>query len=110
MPINIKSSIRSYPDILLVVEIRDRETAELGIEAALTGHQVLSTIHTTWPAQIVIRLMQLGVPKFYVAETLKAACGQRLAKKLCRQCKEPQGLDAEAVDQLGLPAVFIGHE
>ena len=45
---------------------------------------MLSTIHTTWPAQIVVRLVQLGVPKFYVAETLKAACGQRLAKKLCK--------------------------
>ncbi|MBW0000344.1 MAG: Flp pilus assembly complex ATPase component TadA [Verrucomicrobia bacterium] len=109
-PQYIKSGMRSDPDILLVGEIRDRETAELGIEAALTGHQVLSTIHTTWPAQIIIRLMQLGVPKFYVAETLKAACGQRLAKKLCRHCKEAQRLDTEMVDQLGLPDVFDGHE
>ncbi len=83
-PLYIRSGMRSDPDILLVGEIRDKETAELAIEAALTGHQVLSTIHTTWPAQIVVRLVQLGVPKFYVAETLKAACGQRLAKKLCK--------------------------
>jgi type II secretory ATPase GspE/PulE/Tfp pilus assembly ATPase PilB-like protein len=86
-PLYIRSGMRSDPDILLVGEIRDKETAELAIEAALTGHQVLSTIHTTWPAQIVVRLVQLGVPKFYVAETLKAACGQRLAKKLCKHCK-----------------------
>jgi type II secretory ATPase GspE/PulE/Tfp pilus assembly ATPase PilB-like protein len=109
-PLYIKAGMRSDPDILLVGEIRDRETAELGIEAALTGHQVLSTIHTTWPAQIVIRLIQLGVPKFYVAETLKAACGQRLARTLCRHCREAQRLDAEMVDQLGLPDVFAGHE
>jgi type II secretory ATPase GspE/PulE/Tfp pilus assembly ATPase PilB-like protein len=105
-PQYIRSGMRSDPDILLVGEIRDRETAELGIEAALTGHQVLSTIHTTWPAQIVVRLMQLGVPKFYVAETLKAACGQRLAKKLCKYCKEPMLLTEQMVDELGLPDVF----
>jgi type II secretory ATPase GspE/PulE/Tfp pilus assembly ATPase PilB-like protein len=108
-PLFIRSGMRSDPDILLVGEIRDRETAELGIEAALTGHQVLSTIHTTWPAQIIIRLMQLGVPKFYVAETLKAACGQRLAKKLCKYCKEPMLLTDQMVDELGLPDVFCGH-
>jgi type II secretory ATPase GspE/PulE/Tfp pilus assembly ATPase PilB-like protein len=108
-PLYIRSGMRSDPDILLVGEIRDRETAELGIEAALTGHQVLSTIHTTWPAQIIIRLVQLGVPKFYVAETLKAACGQRLAKKLCGFCKEPMLLTDQIVDELGLPDVFCGH-
>jgi type II secretory ATPase GspE/PulE/Tfp pilus assembly ATPase PilB-like protein len=108
-PLYIRSGMRSDPDILLVGEIRDRETAELGIEAALTGHQVLSTIHTTWPAQIIIRLVQLGVPKFYVAETLKAACGQRLAKKLCKYCKEPMLLTDEMVDELGLPDVFSNH-
>lgn len=108
-PLYIRSGMRSDPDILLVGEIRDRETAELGIEAALTGHQVLSTIHTTWPAQIIIRLVQLGVPKFYVAETLKAACGQRLAKKLCGFCKEPMLLTDQMVDELGLPDVFCGH-
>ena len=108
-PLYIRSGMRSDPDILLVGEIRDRETAELAIEAALTGHQVLSTIHTTWPAQIIIRLVQLGVPKFYVAETLKAACGQRLAKKLCGFCKEPMLLTDQIVDELGLPDVFCGH-
>jgi type II secretory ATPase GspE/PulE/Tfp pilus assembly ATPase PilB-like protein len=108
-PLYIRSGMRSDPDILLVGEIRDRETAELGIEAALTGHQVLSTIHTTWPAQIIIRLVQLGVPKFYVAETLKAACGQRLTKKLCQYCKEPMLLTDQMVDELGLPDVFCGH-
>jgi type II secretory ATPase GspE/PulE/Tfp pilus assembly ATPase PilB-like protein len=108
-PLYIRSGMRSDPDILLVGEIRDRETAELGIEAALTGHQVLSTIHTTWPAQIIIRLVQLGVPKFYVAETLKAACGQRLAKKLCKYCKEPMLLTDQMVDELGLPDVFSNH-
>jgi type II secretory ATPase GspE/PulE/Tfp pilus assembly ATPase PilB-like protein len=108
-PLYIRSGMRSDPDILLVGEIRDKETAELAIEAALTGHQVLSTIHTTWPAQIVVRLVQLGVPKFYVAETLKAACGQRLAKKLCKSCKEPMTITDALVDELGLPDVFSGH-
>jgi type II secretory ATPase GspE/PulE/Tfp pilus assembly ATPase PilB-like protein len=105
-PAYIRSGMRSDPDILLVGEIRDHETAELAIEAALTGHQVLSTIHTTWPAQIIIRLMQLGVSKFYVAETLKAACGQRLAKKLCKHCREQFLLTEQMVDELGLPGVF----
>ncbi len=108
-PLYIRSGMRSDPDILLVGEIRDKETAELAIEAALTGHQVLSTIHTTWPAQIVVRLVQLGVPKFYVAETLKAACGQRLAKKLCKNCKEPMLLTDAIVDELGLPDIFCNR-
>jgi type II secretory ATPase GspE/PulE/Tfp pilus assembly ATPase PilB-like protein len=108
-PLYIRSGMRSDPDILLVGEIRDKETAELAIEAALTGHQVLSTIHTTWPAQIVVRLIQLGVPKFFVVETLKAACGQRLAKKLCKHCKEPMNLTDLLVDELGLPEVFCGR-
>jgi type IV pilus assembly protein PilB len=108
-PAYIRSGMRSDPDILLVGEIRDHETAELAIEAALTGHQVLSTIHTTWPAQIIIRLMQLGISKFYVAETLKAACGQRLAKKLCKHCREQFLLIEQMVDELGLPGVFSGR-
>ena len=109
IPLYIRSGMRSDPDILMVGEIRDRETADLAIEAALTGHQVLSTIHTTWPAQIVIRLVQLGVPKFYVAETLKAACGQRLIKKLCKECKEAMLLTDQFVDDMGLPDIFCGH-
>ena len=108
-PLYIRSGMRSDPDILLVGEIRDKETAELAIEAALTGHQVLSTIHTTWPAQIVVRLVQLGVAKFFVAETLKAACGQRLAKKLCKHCKEPMIMTDALVDELGLPDAFCGR-
>ena len=102
--------MRFDPDILLVGEIRDKDTAELAIEAALTGHQVLSTIHTTWPAQIVVRLVQLGVPKFYVAETLKAACGQRLAKKLCKSCKEPMVLTDAMVDELGFLRCVLGPD
>jgi type II secretory ATPase GspE/PulE/Tfp pilus assembly ATPase PilB-like protein len=84
----ISSFMRSDPDIILMGEVRDRESAELAIEAAVTGHKVLTTIHTPRASQIIERFEQLGIERWKIAQTLKAACAQRLVKLLCPYCKE----------------------
>jgi type II secretory ATPase GspE/PulE/Tfp pilus assembly ATPase PilB-like protein len=84
----IASFMRSDPDIILMGEVRDIESAELAIEAAVTGHKVLTTIHTPRASQIIERFEQLGVERWKIAQTLKAACAQRLVKILCPYCKE----------------------
>lgn len=85
----IASFMRSDPDIILMGEVRDIESAELAIEAAVTGHKVLTTIHTARASQIIERFEQLGMERWKIAQTLKAACAQRLVKLLCPYCKEP---------------------
>ena len=85
----IASFMRSDPDIILMGEVRDFESAELAIEAAVTGHKVLTTIHTPRASQIIERFEQLGIERWKIAQTLKAACAQRLVKLLCPYCKEP---------------------
>jgi len=86
----IASFMRSDPDIILMGEVRDIESAELAIEAAVTGHKVLTTIHTPRASQIIERFEQLGIERWKIAQTLKAACAQRLVKLLCPYCKEPK--------------------
>lgn len=85
----IASFMRSDPDIILMGEVRDLDSAELAIEAAVTGHKVLTTIHTPRASQIIERFEQLGIERWKIAQTLKAACAQRLVKLLCPYCKEP---------------------
>lgn len=83
----IASFMRSDPDIILMGEVRDLDSAELAIEAAITGHKVLTTIHTPRASQIIERFEQLGIERWKIAQTLKAACAQRLLKLLCPYCK-----------------------
>ncbi len=85
----LRSILRSDPDIVLVGEIRDKETATIAIEAALTGHLVLSTLHTNDAASTPTRLVEMGVEPFLVATALDAIVAQRLARRLCEKCKEP---------------------
>ena len=85
----LKSIVRQDPDIILVGEIRDAETAEIAIQAALTGHLVLSTIHTNSASGTIPRLLALGAKPFLVAPALNAMIGQRLVRKLCEACKQP---------------------
>jgi type IV pilus assembly protein PilB len=85
----LRSILRSDPDILLVGEIRDRETAVIAIEAALTGHLVLSTLHTNDAASTPQRLVEMGVEPFLVASALDCIVAQRLARRLCDRCKQP---------------------
>ncbi len=86
----ISSFMRSDPDIILMGEVRDYDSAELAIEAAVTGHKVLTTIHTPRASQIIERFEQLGIERWKIAQTLKAACAQRLIKMLCPYCKMEQ--------------------
>src|SRR5947209_10271070 len=92
----LRSILRSDPDIVLVGEIRDRETATIAIEAALTGHLVLSTVHTNDAASTPSRLVEMGVEPFLVGSSLDCIVAQRLARKLCLKCREPyEPTDAE---------------
>ncbi len=92
----LRSILRADPDIILVGEIRDKETAIIGIEAALTGHLVLSTLHTNDAASTPMRLVEMGVEPFLVTSALDAVVAQRLARKLCDKCREPyQPTEAE---------------
>ncbi len=89
----LRSVLRQDPDVVMVGEIRDRETAEIAIQAALTGHLVLSTLHTESAAAAVPRLVDMGVDPFLVAATLRAAVAQRLVRRLCTACRVPRAVD-----------------
>lgn len=84
----MRSFLRLDPDVIMVGEIRDQETAHIALEAAMTGHLVFSTIHTNDAASALERLIQMGLPTFMVANTMKAVLAQRLARRLCKECKE----------------------
>lgn len=85
----LRSILRSDPDVVLLGEIRDHETAQIAIEAALTGHLVLSTLHTNDAPSAVTRLVEMGIEPFLVGSALDCVVAQRLARKLCDKCKEP---------------------
>jgi type IV pilus assembly protein PilB len=86
---SLRSFLRQDPDIILVGEIRDRETADVAVEAAMTGHLLLSTLHTNDAASAVVRLIEMGVEPFLVSSTLMMVCAQRLVRRLCLRCREP---------------------
>ena len=85
----LRSILRSDPDVVLLGEIRDHETAQIAIEAALTGHLVLSTLHTNDAPSAITRLIEMGIEPFLVGSALDAVVAQRLARRLCEKCKEP---------------------
>ena len=85
----LRSILRQDPDVLMIGEIRDKETATIAIEAALTGHQVLSTLHTNNAPATITRLMEMGVPEYLIASTLASVSAQRLVRNLCPNCSEP---------------------
>jgi type IV pilus assembly protein PilB len=104
----LRSILRSDPDVILVGEIRDRETAIIAVEAALTGHLVLSTLHTNDAASTPLRMVEMGVEPFLVTSSLDCVVAQRLARKLCDRCKEPyQPSEAELV-QAHWPTETLG--
>ena len=98
----LRSVLRQDPDVILVGEIRDRETAGIAVQAALTGHLMLSTLHTTGAPETLPRLMEMGVEPYYIREVVKVIIAQRLARKLCPRCKEKYTPDSELLSQLGL--------
>jgi type IV pilus assembly protein PilB len=105
----LRSFLRQDPDIIMVGEIRDLETAEIAIKAAQTGHLVLSTLHTNSAPETLTRLLNMGVPAFNVATSVSLIIAQRLARKLCSICKKPatdipaEILTEEGFDDIGIP-------
>jgi len=96
----LRSILRQDPDIILIGEIRDSETARIAIESALTGHLVFSTIHTNDSASIPTRLIDMGIEPFLVASSLIGATAQRLIRKVCNYCKKPYRPDSEVLQNL----------
>ncbi|MCG3202304.1 MAG: Type II secretion system protein E [Gammaproteobacteria bacterium] len=93
----LKAFLRQDPDVILVGEIRDLETASIAVKAAQTGHMVMSTLHTNDGPQTLTRLMDMGVPPFAVATTINLIIAQRLTRKLCTNCKRPVEIPADAL-------------
>jgi len=105
----LRSVLRQDPDIVLVGEIRDGETADIAVKAALTGHLVLSTLHTNDASGVIARLIDMGVPPFLLASSLILAQAQRLFRKLCPICKKPCDIDPEILRANSIdPALFEG--
>ena len=102
----LRSMMRADPDVIMVGEIRDRETATTAIESSLTGHLILSTLHTNDAPTAVTRLVEMGIEPFLVASSITCVVAQRLARALCEACKEPVTLTAEALRENG----FDVHE
>jgi len=98
----LRSILRQDPNIVLIGEIRDGETAQIAIEAALTGHLVLSTLHTNDAPSVATRLIDMGIEPFLIASSLIGATAQRLARKICPECKQPYVPPASALEGLGL--------
>ena len=99
----LRSILRSDPDIVLLGEIRDKETAHIAIEAALTGHLVLSTLHTNDAPSAIVRLTEMGIEPFLVGSALDCVLAQRLARKLCGKCKQAYVPTREAMGEMRFP-------
>lgn len=99
----LRSFLRQDPNIVLVGEIRDFETAEIAIKAALTGHMVLSTLHTNDTASTISRLVNMGIEPFLVATSVNLIQAQRLIRRICTECKEKQDIPVEAIMEIGFP-------
>jgi len=97
----LRSFLRQDPDVILVGETRDLETAQISIRAALTGHLVFSTLHTNDCPSTIARLLDMGIPSFLVASSLLLVLAQRLGRKVCKQCREPYDADEEGLVQYG---------
>jgi type IV pilus assembly protein PilB len=100
----LRSILRQDPDIIMVGEIRDGETANIAVQAALTGHLVFSTLHTNDAPSTLIRLSEMGIPPFLIASSVEGVLAQRLVRKLCPECKEPYRPDPEVSRELGMAA------
>ena len=104
----LRAFLRQDPDIIMVGEVRDIETAEISIQASLTGHLVFTTLHTNDAAGAITRLIDMGVEPFLIASTLEAVLGQRLVRTICQNCKTPYQPEKDILDQLGLSAESAG--
>jgi type IV pilus assembly protein PilB len=106
----LRSILRQDPDIVMIGEIRDTETAEIAVEAALTGHQVLSTMHCNDAPGAIARLDDMGIAPFLISSSVILACAQRLMRRICSHCKEPVTYNQKMYQDLNIdPALFDGH-
>ncbi|MBA6418158.1 type IV-A pilus assembly ATPase PilB [Pseudomonas sp. 5Ae-yellow] len=103
----LRAFLRQDPDIIMVGEIRDLETAEIAIKAAQTGHMVMSTLHTNSAAETLTRLRNMGVPSFNIATSVNLIIAQRLARRLCKSCKKPMEVPRDTLLEEGFPAEKI---
>ena len=105
--LNFASALRAFlrqdPDIIMIGEIRDFETAEIGVKAALTGHLVLSTLHTNDAPSTVNRLLNMGIEPFLVSSAVNLITAQRLGRRICKECKVPDDIPKETLQQAGVP-------
>jgi len=105
----LRSILRQDPDIVMIGEIRDQETAEIAVEAALTGHQVLSTMHCNDAPGAIARLDDMGIAPFLISSSVILAAAQRLMRRVCSVCKEPVTYPPKMYEDLGIdPAFFEG--
>lgn len=100
----LRSFLRQDPDIIMIGEIRDFETAEIAVKAALTGHLVLSTLHTNDAPATINRLLNMGIEPFLVASAVNLITAQRLARRVCGECKEKEDIPVQALVEAGVPA------
>jgi type IV pilus assembly protein PilB len=103
----LRSFLRQDPDIIMVGEIRDLETAQIGVKAALTGHLVLSTLHTNDAPSTIDRLINMGVEPFLLTSSVNLIAAQRLVRKICSACKEPAEVSPEALINVGVEAAEV---
>ena len=106
----LRAILRQDPDIVMIGEIRDTETAEIAIRAAITGHLVLSTLHTNDAASSIVRLIDMGVASYMVASSVNCVVAQRLVKKLCPECKRKREIKAEEAALLKDPSITHIYE
>jgi type IV pilus assembly protein PilB len=105
----LRSILRQDPDIIMIGEIRDTETAEIAVEAALTGHQVLSTMHCNDAPGAIARMDDMGIAPFLISSSVILACAQRLMRRICSHCKEPVTYPAKMYQDLNIdPSIFDG--
>jgi general secretion pathway protein E len=106
----LRAILRQDPDVVMVGEIRDRETAEIAVQASLTGHLVLSTVHTNDAIGAITRMRDMKVEPFLLASTLRAVIAQRLVRRLCPDCRCPEPVNEQAASLLGLKPGTIVYE
>jgi general secretion pathway protein E len=104
----LRSFLRQDPDVMMVGEIRDLETAQVAIQSALTGHMILSTLHTNSAASSVTRMLDMGVEPFLITSTLNAVLAQRLVRRLCEKCRKAEPAAPSVLSALGLDEAQSG--
>jgi len=104
----LRSILRADPDVVLIGEIRDEETAKIAIDASMTGHLVLSTLHTNGAPEAAARLTEMGVEPYLVGSAVSCVVAQRLARRLCEDCKRPVEIDDEILKSVKFPKEFEG--